>query len=462
MYYIIPDTNRLFNKYDNIFEYREWKMNKTYYDLLKYRNHENVEILIPKLVIDELIEQKKDAFRTRMDRIRQMEKGSPGLFSVEFNITEEEYYQLISKQVDDFLKSSEGVPVLPVCHESFNNIIADSINKRPPFEGAEKESDKGFKDTVIFYSICEYAKSHHGKYIILTADSQFTGDRGIDIRKRFERETHSELKIFRNNDELFHFLDTTKEQQYYRSVNVDMVKHTRSHTAYPLKNEVVIKQTVPNIVAKNMVESFNTINKEFEDFFTRKSNWIHEMDFFKEKENVGDELAMEFCDEYGGIHKSRILINNYGILSVLFECYDYFPYGCHGVCSQECLVYDVNTGRLIEINELIDMDKVVLFELIKEECAREAHIRGNDMDKIFEKNYHAVEDVHWYVDENGIHIFFDVYEAGCYADGFVEFTIMNSKKTKKYLNTYSQNKMNLYSSKKTSKDAQLLAAHFQY
>ena len=51
--------------------------------------------------------------------------------------------------------------------------------------------------------------------------------------------------------------------------------------------------------------------------------------------------------------------------------------------------------------------------------------RGNDVYwDDFKPQYEKIEDVNFYMDDDGIHVFFDVYEAACYADGFVEFVLV--------------------------------------
>ena len=50
--------------------------------------------------------------------------------------------------------------------------------------------------------------------------------------------------------------------------------------------------------------------------------------------------------------------------------------------------------------------------------------RGNDVywDN-FVPTYKSTEEVRFYLDSKGVHVFFDVYEAACYAEGFVEFIL---------------------------------------
>ena len=46
----------------------------------------------------------------------------------------------------------------------WNRIIDKAIRKEAPFEGMEGKADKGFKDTLIFFSMIDYARKNKGSY----------------------------------------------------------------------------------------------------------------------------------------------------------------------------------------------------------------------------------------------------------------------------------------------------------
>ena len=90
----------------------------------------------------------------------------------------------------------------------------DAIEKKPPFEGKEKQSDKGFKDVLIFYSMISYAKKNKGKYYFWSKDNMFKGNTARDNFVYFKKETDCTLVVMmemymlnRNKDSIYLYID---------------------------------------------------------------------------------------------------------------------------------------------------------------------------------------------------------------------------------------------------------------
>lgn len=45
-------------------------------------------------------------------------------------------------------------------NQRFDSIVDRAFEKKPPFEGKDKKSDKGFKDALLWESIFEFVSSH--------------------------------------------------------------------------------------------------------------------------------------------------------------------------------------------------------------------------------------------------------------------------------------------------------------
>lgn len=83
----------------------------------------------------------------------------------------------------------EIVPYPP--ENSLQNIIKRSLERRAPFEGKDKKSDKGFKDVILWESILEYKRSNKLDTILL-----FSADKRIcDISLRNEFKKNSVMKF---------------------------------------------------------------------------------------------------------------------------------------------------------------------------------------------------------------------------------------------------------------------------
>ena len=54
----------------------------------------------------------------------------------------------------------------------------------------------------------------------------------------------------------------------------------------------------------------------------------------------------------------------------------------------------------------------------------------------FEPKYQSVDDIKFYVDENGLFIYYDVYEASCGAAGNVEFKLMSKEELLEHIERF--------------------------
>ena len=85
------------------------------------------------------------------------------------------------------------------------SIIDRACNKKPPFGGKEKNSDKGFKDVLLWESIIEYKENNKSEKIILyTNDNIFNSEIEEEFRKLFNND---EIIIVRNELEILNVLD---------------------------------------------------------------------------------------------------------------------------------------------------------------------------------------------------------------------------------------------------------------
>lgn len=92
-----------------------------------------------------------------------MRRSIAGYGTIDFGITLDDYRKDADKQFLDWLATND-IRIIPVGEEVyFTQIVNDAIEKKSPFEGKEKQSDKGFKDVLIFYSMMSYAKKNKGR-----------------------------------------------------------------------------------------------------------------------------------------------------------------------------------------------------------------------------------------------------------------------------------------------------------
>jgi len=209
-YYLFLDTNLFYsNKVSyNIFEIILMR------DLLYLRNGFNkvfsgykaIKILIPKLVVDEIYSIKEYFIKAEISKFQNQIK----------HLEETELHNILKKIHDETVShtlelaginffSKYGVEIIPYCNnEHLPTIIDKSIKKELPFKPKfdDKKNnrpvgDDGFKDTVIWFSIIDYVKTHCNPdmdhiFFLTTNQKDFKSDQTI---LEFKEQTGIDIEI---------------------------------------------------------------------------------------------------------------------------------------------------------------------------------------------------------------------------------------------------------------------------
>lgn len=208
-YYLIFDTNVLFQAYEKKADFTSFSFNATYENVIDMINqldiYSQVVLAIPSVVWNEMerqIIEKHDelllAYKTKITK---------KLFP-EYTIYENvaiNYPEYIKTKIVEYKEGlSSGlnkVIELPmVSNRRFDSIVNRVFNKLPPFEGKDKKSDKGFKDALLWESILEFALKHSNSKIIYYSKDNIFGE---FLQKEFaENIVDSSLSICKNESEV--------------------------------------------------------------------------------------------------------------------------------------------------------------------------------------------------------------------------------------------------------------------
>lgn len=182
---IIIDTNTLYVKKYRDFTRVEFIENiQSLIDDIKLLNQPGISIILPQIVIDELVKQQIEEYEKLTKSICNIR-----LPFVDINKTKKykEYAQLMLDERMNKLKRESGVNIKVIPYpqnEVLHSIINRSIEKRPPFEGQDKISDKGFKDVILWESLLEYKNNNRDERIILiSSDKIFTENNNQKVLK---------------------------------------------------------------------------------------------------------------------------------------------------------------------------------------------------------------------------------------------------------------------------------------
>lgn len=208
-YYLIFDTNALFQSYEKKADFTAFSFNATYGNVIDMINqldiYSQVILAIPSVVWTEMEKQ----IIEKHDELLVLYKSTitKKLFP-EYSIVENagiDYPQYIKKQIESYKAEIKGsinkVIELPIASKGrYQSIVNRAFNKMPPFEGREKKSDKGFKDALLWESILEFASNHlNARIIYYSRDNAF----GEFLLKEFEASIpNSTLSICKNENDV--------------------------------------------------------------------------------------------------------------------------------------------------------------------------------------------------------------------------------------------------------------------
>jgi rRNA-processing protein FCF1 len=196
-YFVIFDTNVLYHSYDKKANFSTFSFNGTYENVVGFINqldiYERVTVVIPAVVWSEMERQIIDAHQSKIRDFR--EKATKHHFpEIEVKDTGDiDYSKFIHPIVEDYRASLSSdinkVIELPIASETrYSSIVQRAFDKRPPFEGKDKKSDKGFKDALLWESILEFASQHEqAKIIYYSKDNAFGHELEEEFSKNYPR-----------------------------------------------------------------------------------------------------------------------------------------------------------------------------------------------------------------------------------------------------------------------------------
>lgn len=163
------------------------------------------EIIIPDMVIEEIKEQKLRELKSKASSF----KDNPffKLYKLNNDKTKFDYEKIIED-----LQTQESIRY-EIIELNDYSILKDiknlALKKKPPFEG-KSDTDKGFKDAYIFYTILEYKKTLNNENIYFV---------GKDIKMKEALNNEERVFVIENYDEfLKHNLDSICDEYFYKKL----------------------------------------------------------------------------------------------------------------------------------------------------------------------------------------------------------------------------------------------------
>jgi rRNA-processing protein FCF1 len=192
---------------------------------------QDADIIIPFTVVEEIKRQKKAVLKSKRDsfvsnpfhKLRGINEVDTNSFDIDAYIQKLIDEETIPFEVID-LKSND---VLPLIKEL-------AITKQPPFEAGDN-TDKGFKDALIYFSVLEYLQEVPNKYVFVCAKDNRLGEAFKNNPNVFVVKDYSEFKqhsisqffddyfIEKVNEELGITITKENIKEYWYNINDNKV-----------------------------------------------------------------------------------------------------------------------------------------------------------------------------------------------------------------------------------------------
>lgn len=189
------DTNFLRRR--NIDDFSRFNFGIQFEDFVDFLGTNDVveyyKINISKITIEELKKQINDKYKEELSILKKSYNKFKNVHNIKFNEDEiVKYEQILEKLMRDYIEFY-NINIVDMENISFQNILKRAINKKKPFVGENGDSDKGFKDAVLWESIIEYAKkSENKKFVLFTKNIQ---DFPKELEDEFENVTDKKIEI---------------------------------------------------------------------------------------------------------------------------------------------------------------------------------------------------------------------------------------------------------------------------
>lgn len=182
-YYVIFDTNTLYHSYEKKTDFSSFTFSGTYENVIGFINqldiYEKVTVVIPTVVWKEMERQIIEAHQAKIIEFRDRAKKylfPEIVLEDKGDINYSDYiHPVIEAYKTNLALDINTIIELPVASKDrYQSIVERAFEKRPPFEGKDKKSDKGFKDALLWESIMEFATQHDtAKFIYYSKDNVF-------------------------------------------------------------------------------------------------------------------------------------------------------------------------------------------------------------------------------------------------------------------------------------------------
>ncbi|SRR6266566_3492646 len=198
---VIFDTNKVRSTLSGSPSYGSFEFGSEFDSLKSYIKDnglsEFVDLAIPSVAIEEVLQQKIEQFSQDMRSVSQIKSRLSELPGVDFSkvsLPDSSFdcKQHLNPLMASFIRNKEFA-VIDIAEDRFGHILKEvlkrAIERRSPFRRGKNSTDMGFKDVLIWESLLNYDNyDRYDKVILFTGDSGFDDDCKIEFESRLKKE----------------------------------------------------------------------------------------------------------------------------------------------------------------------------------------------------------------------------------------------------------------------------------
>jgi hypothetical protein len=228
------------------------------------------DIFVSDVSIQERLSQKYLELRTKYDKIEKFKVEYIDLANIEIKHSFEEEFKIEKDYTVNAYQKLFGNNIIPfVPNIDTLKIIMDRVFKKiPPFINAEKASDRGFKDAMLWLSLLDFFKNYDGnKVVFLTNDNGFRNNINY-LLNEFNKSTGRTIEIQENN-----YYNTLIEKNEEPTAAVTLLETDilKERINEPLPDVSALREKIQKVISSLCEEEYSRSywdEPEWQDTFT--------------------------------------------------------------------------------------------------------------------------------------------------------------------------------------------------
>lgn len=199
---IIFDTNLLRKR--EIEDFSEFSFSCDFESFIDFLGSNDIvdkyRIVFSKITLEELRKQIIDSYNKELSLLKKCYNKLGNIHDIKFEQKDINFSDVLDRNIKEYI-DAKNYMILDISEKIFKNIVDRAINKKKPFLGEKGESDKGFKDAILWESLIQHANEQKisNFYLITKNSNDFPKD---ILEKEFYQLTYKNIKIFNSIEEL--------------------------------------------------------------------------------------------------------------------------------------------------------------------------------------------------------------------------------------------------------------------